>query len=131
MLSAVYLCHILLLQHGVCRHDWRLVTNKGCLLPSLYILLDPVGYLPINSFNSKGNRQNLFQHLWHDQIPLQISCFNTFPGKWTVWLYNKGDKEGQVRFGRHVYANPGDLKICPVFAVAGKLRSAPELSKAL
>ena len=31
---------------------------------------------------------------------------------------HKGDKEGQVRFGRHVYANPGDPKIYPVLAVA-------------
>ena len=34
------------------------------MLQSLYILLDPVGYLPINSFNSKGNRQNLFNMVY-------------------------------------------------------------------
>ena len=28
-----------------------------------FSLLDPVGYLPINSFNSKGNCQNLFNSM--------------------------------------------------------------------
>ena len=49
----------------------------------------------------------MFQHISWEMDSLVVQ-----------FAQHKGDKEGQVRFGRHVYANPGDPKICPVLAVA-------------
>ena len=59
-------------------------------------------------------------------LPLLVGAVQTAPTRRCVAVagstgrvaQHKGDKEGQVRFGRHVYANPGDPKICPVLAVA-------------
>ena len=49
----------------------------------------------------------MFQHISWEMDTLVVQ-----------FAQHKGDKKGHVRFGRHVYANPGDPKICPVLAVA-------------
>ena len=49
----------------------------------------------------------LFQHVsWEtDSLIIQFA-------------QHKGDKEGQVKFGRHVYANPREPTICPILSIA-------------